>query len=82
MDEAGRQAALHEVQGTLLTWRARVDNLANRKYWASAGGYPDQGYLVIGAPRQAWRSATARHWHVRVVDPTWQTSRSPSRHIW
>jgi iron complex outermembrane receptor protein len=42
---------LFEVKGTLLTARARVDNVANKKYWASSGGYPDQGYLVIGAPR-------------------------------
>ena len=42
---------LFEVQGTLLTLRARIDNLTNRKYWASAGGYPDQSYLVVGQPR-------------------------------
>ncbi|HSD36258.1 MAG TPA: TonB-dependent siderophore receptor, partial [Rhodocyclaceae bacterium] len=42
---------LFEVKGALLTARARVDNVANRKYWASSGGYPDQGYLVIGTPR-------------------------------
>ncbi|MDH0868172.1 TonB-dependent receptor [Mitsuaria sp. GD03876] len=40
-----------EAQGTLLTLRARIDNLTNRKYWASAGGYPDQSYLVVGQPR-------------------------------
>ena len=40
-----------EIGRTLMTARVRVDNLTNRKYWASAGGYPDQGYLVIGAPR-------------------------------
>ncbi len=40
-----------EVQGTLLTLRARIDNVTNRKYWASAGGYPDQSYLVLGQPR-------------------------------
>lgn len=42
---------LTEVQGRLVTLRARVDNLANRNYWASAGGYPGAGYLVAGAPR-------------------------------
>ncbi|MFX1682407.1 TonB-dependent receptor [Mitsuaria sp. CC2] len=42
---------LFEVQGTLLTLRARIDNVTNRKYWASAGGYPDQSYLVVGQPR-------------------------------
>jgi iron complex outermembrane receptor protein len=34
-----------------LTLRARVDNVANKDYWASAGGYPGYGYLVAGAPR-------------------------------
>ncbi|MEH3085675.1 MAG: TonB-dependent receptor [Xylophilus ampelinus] len=40
-----------EVQGRLLTLRARIDNLADRNYWASVGGYPNAGYLVLGAPR-------------------------------
>ncbi len=34
-----------------LTLRARLDNAFGRDYWASAGGYPGQGYLVLGAPR-------------------------------
>ena len=38
--------------------RARVDNLADRSYWASAGGYPGSGYLVLGAPRTVSVSAT------------------------
>ncbi|MDM0115547.1 TonB-dependent receptor [Variovorax sp. J22R133] len=40
-----------EVSGKLLTLRARIDNLTNRNYWASVGGYPNNGYLVLGAPR-------------------------------
>ena len=39
------------VQGRLLTVRARIDNLADRNYWASVGGYAGAGYLVLGAPR-------------------------------
>lgn len=35
----------------LVTYRARVLNVADNHYWASSGGYPDQGYLVLGAPR-------------------------------
>ncbi|MFA9441135.1 TonB-dependent receptor [Uliginosibacterium sp. sgz301328] len=35
----------------VLTLRARVENVANRDYWASSGGYPGQGYLTLGAPR-------------------------------
>ncbi|MGQ5524668.1 TonB-dependent receptor domain-containing protein [Chitinimonas sp. PSY-7] len=34
-----------------LTMRARVNNVTNRNYWASAGGYPGAGYLTVGAPR-------------------------------
>jgi len=34
-----------------VTLRARVDNVADKSYWASAGGYPGAGYLVVGAPR-------------------------------
>lgn len=34
-----------------VTFRARVDNVANKNYWASAGGYPGNGYLVLAAPR-------------------------------
>lgn len=35
----------------LLTLRARVENVMNRDYWASVGGYPGSGYLVLGNPR-------------------------------
>jgi iron complex outermembrane receptor protein len=34
-----------------ITIRARIDNLTNRNYWASAGGYPGSSYLTVGAPR-------------------------------
>jgi iron complex outermembrane receptor protein len=34
-----------------VTFRARIDNVADKNYWASAGGYPGSGYLVLGAPR-------------------------------
>jgi iron complex outermembrane receptor protein len=37
--------------GRLLTLRARIDNVFNKSYWASAGGYPGSNYLVMGAPR-------------------------------
>lgn len=39
------------MAGHEATFRARVDNVTNRKYWASVGGYPGYGYLVAGAPR-------------------------------
>ena len=41
-----------------LTLRARVENLFDRNYWASAGGYPGAGYLVVGAPRTFLVNAT------------------------
>jgi iron complex outermembrane receptor protein len=41
-----------------VTLRARVDNAFDRNYWASAGGYPGAGYLVLGAPRTFTMSAT------------------------
>lgn len=45
--------------GRALTWRARIDNLANKSYWASAGGStPGDNYLVLGAPRTLVVSAS------------------------
>lgn len=41
-----------------VTFRARVDNVTDRNYWASVGGYPGYGYLVLGAPRTVTLSAT------------------------
>jgi iron complex outermembrane receptor protein len=41
-----------------VTFRARIDNVTGRSYWASAGGYPDYGYLVLGAPRTMSVSAS------------------------
>jgi iron complex outermembrane receptor protein len=41
-----------------LTLRARIDNVTDKNYWASAGGYPGFGYLVLGAPRTLVVSAT------------------------
>ena len=35
----------------LLTLRARIENVTNRNYWASVGGYPGYGYLALGNPR-------------------------------
>ncbi|MCW7540414.1 TonB-dependent receptor [Aquabacterium sp. A7-Y] len=47
-----------DVQGKLVTLRARIDNLTDRSYWASVGGYPEAGYLVVGAPRTFSLSAS------------------------
>jgi len=41
-----------------VTFRARIDNVADKNYWASAGGYPGSGYLVLGSPRTVVLSAT------------------------
>lgn len=42
---------LMDMGGKLVTLRGRIDNVTDKSYWASAGGYPGQGYLVQGAPR-------------------------------
>lgn len=47
-----------ELAGKMVTLRARVDNVTDRAYWASSGGYPDNGYLVLGAPRTFTLSAS------------------------
>lgn len=44
--------------GRTMTLRARIDNLFDRSYWASVGGYPGQSYLVAGAPRTFVLNAT------------------------
>ena len=41
-----------------VTLRAGVNNVTNRNYWASSGGYPGQGYLTVGAPRTVLVSGT------------------------
>jgi len=41
-----------------VTFRARIDNVADKNYWASAGGYPGSGYLILGAPRTVSVQAT------------------------
>lgn len=41
-----------------VTLRARLDNVLDKNYWASAGGYPGYGYLVAGAPRTLALSAS------------------------
>ena len=48
-DIGGRYAM--DVGSHQLTLRAGVNNVTNRNYWASSGGYPGQGYLTVGAPR-------------------------------
>lgn len=40
-----------ELAGTDVAFRARVDNVTNKGYWASAGGFPGSNYLVLGNPR-------------------------------
>ena len=44
--------------GKVLTIRGRIDNLFDKSYWASAGGFPGAGYLMLGAPRTFVLSGT------------------------
>ena len=46
------------VADRAVTLRARIDNATGKNYWASAGGYPGAGYLVLGAPRSVVLSAS------------------------
>jgi iron complex outermembrane receptor protein len=46
------------IMDRAVTLRARVDNVADKSYWASAGGFPGSGYLVQGAPRTFVLSGT------------------------
>lgn len=36
---------------TQITLRVKIENLTNREYWASTGGYPGFGYLTVSQPR-------------------------------
>ncbi len=56
LDIGGRYA--FDVQSHELTLRAGIDNVTNRNYWASSGGYPGAGYLTVGAPRTVSISGT------------------------
>jgi len=40
-----------ELAGTDVAFRARVDTVTNKGYWASVGGFPGSNYLVLGNPR-------------------------------
>ncbi|MDR3426962.1 TonB-dependent receptor [Silvimonas sp.] len=42
---------LVDINNRPVTLRARVDNVFNRDYWSSVGGYPGYGYLTVGMPR-------------------------------
>jgi iron complex outermembrane receptor protein len=54
--DLGTRYALELGHRTLIL-RARLDNATDANYWASAGGYPGYGYLVVGAPRSLSLSA-------------------------
>jgi iron complex outermembrane receptor protein len=46
------------IGNRMITIRGQVENLADRSYWASAGGFPGAGYLVLGNPRTFVMSAS------------------------
>ncbi|MEP6503847.1 MAG: TonB-dependent receptor [Betaproteobacteria bacterium] len=56
LDVGGRYA--FDIGSQVVTVRARVDNVTDRTYWASAGGYPGAGYLTLGSPRRFVLSGT------------------------
>jgi len=56
--DLGVRYAMPVGQNQALTLRARLDNVTDRNYWASAGGFPGSGYLTIGNPRTLTVSAS------------------------
>jgi iron complex outermembrane receptor protein len=56
--DVGARYVTEVGNGKLLTLRARIENVADRSYWASVGGYPGSGYLVLSNPRTFSLSAT------------------------
>lgn len=48
-----------KLADTPVTLRATVENVANKSYWASVGGYPNNGYLVVSQPRNLMFSVSA-----------------------
>lgn len=56
--DVGARYLMDIGSGRLLTLRAKVSNVFDKSYWASAGGYPGSNYLVMGAPRTFSLSAT------------------------
>lgn len=48
-----------KVSGVPVTVRASVENVANKSYWSSVGGYPNNGYLVLSQPRTFMLSVSA-----------------------
>ena len=56
--DAGVRYSTELQSGQEITLRARIENIADDDYWASAGGFPGAGYLTVGAPRTLMLSAT------------------------
>lgn len=46
------------IGGRALILRGRVENVTDKAYYASTGGFPGLGYLVVGAPRTFLLSAS------------------------
>lgn len=56
--DLGLRYTFNITQQQQIILRGRVENVADKDYWASAGGYPGAGYLTVGAPRTFIVSAT------------------------
>ncbi|WP_395756317.1 TonB-dependent receptor [Edwardsiella ictaluri] len=55
--DLGARYAL-KLDGHDVTLRARVENLSDKRYWSSVGGYQGSNYLVQGNPRTVIVSAS------------------------
>lgn len=49
--DVGARYTINMGNDHTLTLRSRVENLTDKNYWSSVGGYPDANYLVLGSPR-------------------------------
>ncbi|SIR65164.1 iron complex outermembrane recepter protein [Aeromonas sp. RU39B] len=56
--DVGARYTINMGNDHTLTLRSRVENLTDKNYWSSVGGYPDENYLVLGSPRTFVLSAS------------------------
>lgn len=56
IDLGGRYTT--QIANTDVVIRGRIENVADRNYWSSVGGFPGANYLVQGAPRTLIFSAS------------------------
>lgn len=56
--DVGARYEMLIMSDNTLTFRARLDNLTDKSYWATTGGYPGSNYLILGNSRSLAISAS------------------------